>query len=134
MQHKPVLLQPAVQFPLHGLPRERPDVHFLSEYLIGIAPFFLGLIHGCVGVSCDCFEIFTVVRVDADADAESNVELMATNEMWLTHGFDYLLCHDDSVTHVFNFVQQHHKFVSSLAADSIGAAATGSQTFCNRLQ
>ncbi len=134
MQHKLALLERMVQRLLDGLPRHRADIHFRSEHLVVVAPAFLGMIHRGVGVPDHRFNVLAVVGVEADADAQGDVEPMATDEMGLGHGLDQLFGGEDSVLRIFDFGQQHHEFVAPLAADGIREADARLQALGDRLQ
>ena len=92
------------------------------------------MIHRDIGVLDHRFDVLAVIGVEADADAQGDVEPMATDEMGLGHGLDQLFGGEVSVLHRLDFGQQHHEFVAPLAADGIREPDAGLQAFGGRLQ
>ena len=103
VQDKLVLLERTAQHPFDGVPGNRTDIHLLSEDLVSVAPALFGVIHRAIGVLDRRFDVLAVVGVEADADAQGDVELMDTGEMRLSYSLDQFFGSEVSVLHRLNF-------------------------------
>ena len=77
VQHKFFLRQRGVQLRLDGLALDRAHIHFLVKKLVIVAPAFLGVVHGRVGMLDQGFDVAAVLRKHADADAGGHMQLVA---------------------------------------------------------
>jgi hypothetical protein len=74
-------------FPIEGgaeaffqrLPFDGLQIHFRPEKLEIVTPGLLGVIHGHVRILNQRFGILTVSRIDADADAAIDIQIMSSD-------------------------------------------------------
>src|SRR5580700_1132473 len=103
------------------------EIHFRLEKLEIVSSFFLGVVHGSIGVLGEGVSILSVTREDTDADAATDVELFTGNEVRGAEGKKNFRGAGGGVFGVGDLGQQDNEFVATLAADGIGTAHRGQQ-------
>lgn len=95
------------------LPPDGQGIHLASEKLIHVATICLGVIHRGIGVLHHGFNVFAVIRIDADPDAQGDMQLLAADGVWQGEGGEQLFRHQRRILWPADFGQQDHEFVAA---------------------
>ena len=113
--------------------------HWRVTYRVGIegkatGAVLLGAVHRGVGTADQCRSIFTVVGVDADADAGRHRGLLTWKPTGGAQGCIHLVGNDAGVCGFGHLGQHHQEFVAAVAADGVGLAHQACQAGRHTLQ
>ena len=92
------------------------------------------MVHRDVGVLENRYAVQAVLWIDANSNAQTDRESMATDEMRLGHCPNQLLGDEYGVLRLHDFGKKHYKFVAAVAADRIRTAHAGLQSRRSGLQ
>ena len=110
------------------------QVHVRLEKLEVIAPVFLGVVHRSVGTFNQRIHILPIVRVNADADADGDVQFELTDAVRYSECGEYFLGAERGVGSVLDVGQQDDELIAALAADRIRTAHGTAQALRYRYQ
>ena len=122
VQHEFVALQGAPQLQLQLRVPLGARRHVVREALEVVAPFALGVVHGEVGVAQQRVGVLVVHRIDRQADARREVELMARDLGALGHRCEQALRNLRDFVEVGHALEQHGELVVAQARQGIDAA------------
>ena len=95
------------------------SAHFGREELVVVPPAGLGEIHRCVGVLQQRIGNQPIIGIDADADAQGDMQFMAFNVVRRKLRSDQLLGNLGRILPALDFGEQDHELVAALAANAI---------------
>ena len=134
IQQKLVLPEGAPQTAFYRQSPHRTGVHVGAEELVFVAAVGLGVKHRGVRVLHHAVHVVAVIRIDADADAEADMQFVSFDQMWQCEGGKQFFRDVGCIQRLFDFGQQNHEFVAALAAYRVGGAHARDQTLGDRLQ
>lgn len=108
--------------------------HLGREAVMPISTISLGVVHGRVGVVHEGIGIIGIIRVEADADAERDKELIAMDAVRPAEDGEQFFRDSGGIFGSSDFGEQDHEFVATLAADGVDVARALLNTTRHRLE
>lgn len=102
--------------------------------LEGVLALLLGAVHGDVGMLEQGGKIGAVVRVDGDADAGADVQILPVPVERLGQGMQNFVRHVGEILGAGKLLDQHHEFVPALARHRVALAQAVAQALRAFLQ
>src|ERR1700676_531278 len=127
-------LERAAQVAFQRLPLDGPQIHFRLEKLEIVTTLFLGVVHGGVGIFDKRSGIFSVFRVDADANAAIDMQIVPSDVVGRAERTEYFSGAGGRIFRMGDLGKEDHKFIAALAADGVGTAHARQQSSRNGLQ
>ena len=100
---------------------DNAGIHCAAEELVAVASIFLGMVHRDIGILEQRVHVLAIIRVNADADAGSDIEFVTIEPVRQRNGFHDVLGDMRCLLYAANLGQQDHEFIAPLATDGIDA-------------
>src|SRR5277367_566268 len=97
-------------------------IHVGPEELVVVASILLCVQHRNVRILNERVCIGAVIRKDADAHADCNLQIVFLNSVRLTERTQYLVCAESGILCMRYARQQNHEFIAPRTADRIGTS------------
>src|SRR5208282_3537447 len=119
VQHELVSLEGVAQVAFERLALDSLRIHFGREELEIVAAAFFGVVHRGIRMLDERFGIPSVFRIDADADAAVDMEIVPLDGVGRSEGGEQFFGAGSSATGMGDVRQQDDEFIATLAADSV---------------
>ena len=134
MQHELLAFQGFAQAVFHRQPLKGPGIHRGGVKLVVVAALFLGAVESGVGVFQQGVDVGAIVRIQADADAGGDMQLVLVKQKHGLEHFQDPLGDFDGFVGALQARQKNDKFIASQAGEGIAFIQAAGQAFRHALQ